>query len=133
MRPGVTLEDITRAADQMLFAGHRPTVEGVRNILGTGSPATVNRHLNDYYLRLKDRLTLPPEIAAAAAELHAKTRVVAQAAVDEHEIECRLLATYTGCYWLAACSAALLSRTKSLPKGSPRKNCDRTGHISPVG
>lgn len=37
MRTGVTIRDVTRAADQLLTAGERPTVESVRALLGTGA------------------------------------------------------------------------------------------------
>ena len=74
---GVTLADITRAADQLLSAGERPTVEGVRRVLGTGSPTTVNTLLTQYYQSLPARLNLPAPIATAAAELYEKVRATA--------------------------------------------------------
>lgn len=39
---GVTLADVTRAADQIIAEGERPTLDSVRRILGAGSPGTVN-------------------------------------------------------------------------------------------
>lgn len=85
MRTGVTLDDVTRAADALLERGERPTVEGVRGVLGTGSPATVNAHLKDYFKALPSRLHLPAPIALAASELFEKIRATAQAAADERE------------------------------------------------
>jgi chromosome segregation ATPase len=77
MRTGVTLVDITRAADQLLADGERPTVEGIRKFLGTGSPATVNTLLKQYYQTLPARLNLPAPIATVAAELYEKLRATA--------------------------------------------------------
>jgi len=39
---GVSAGDIERAADALLRAGERPTIEKVREKLGTGSPNTIN-------------------------------------------------------------------------------------------
>lgn len=85
MRTGVTLTDITRAADQLLAVGERPTVDGVRKVLGTGSPATVNNLLKEYYQALPTRLNLPAAIATAAAELYQKIRETAQGEVAEQQ------------------------------------------------
>ena len=85
MRTGVTLIDITRAADQLLSEGERPTVDGVRKVLGTGSPATVNNLLKEYYQALPTRLNLPAVIATAAAELYQKIRETAQGEVAEQQ------------------------------------------------
>lgn len=85
MRPGVTLDDVTRAADELLGRGERPTVEGVRTVLRTGSPATVNSLLKDYFRALQGRLNLPAPVAQAAADLVAKIRGTLDAAAAEQE------------------------------------------------
>lgn len=85
MRTGVTIADITRAADQLLADGERPTVDGVRRVLGTGSPATVNNLLKEYYQALPTRLNLPAAIATAAAELHQKILETARGEVAEEQ------------------------------------------------
>lgn len=85
MRTGVTLDDVTRAADAILERGERPTVESVRTFLGTGSPGTVNRNLSEYFKTLPKRLQLPAPIATAAADLFEKLRTTAQDAADERE------------------------------------------------
>lgn len=87
MRTGVTLADITRAADQLLAEGERPTVEGVRKVLGTGSPGTVNTLLKEYYQTLPARLNLPAPIATAAAELYEKLRATAQEDLAAQRVE----------------------------------------------
>ena len=42
---GITQEQVHRAADALLQAGERPTVDRIRAFLGTGSPNTVTRML----------------------------------------------------------------------------------------
>lgn len=74
---GVTLADITRAADQLLAEGERPTIDGVRRILGTGSPGTVNTLLKQYFQTLPARLNLPAPIATAAAQLYEQVQATA--------------------------------------------------------
>lgn len=87
MRAGVTIEDVTWASDELLAKGERPTVEGVRTLLGTGSPGTVNALLKDYYKALPSRLNLPAPIAVAAAELYKKVRDAAEEDADKREEE----------------------------------------------
>lgn len=89
MRTGVTLEDITRAADELLAEGERPTVDGIRKLLGTGSPATVNNLLKSYYQALPSRLNLPAGIATAAAMLYQQIRDAANAEARERAEEQR--------------------------------------------
>ena len=74
---GVTLADVTRAADQIIAEGERPTLDSVRRILGAGSPGTVNTLLKQYFQALPGRLNLPAPIATAAAELYAQVQATA--------------------------------------------------------
>lgn len=41
-----------QAADRILRSGRRPTVEGVRELLGGGSPNSVTAYMNDWYREL---------------------------------------------------------------------------------
>ena len=47
-RPGITYLDVASAATQLMEKNIRPSIEGVRRILGTGSNSTINRHLRDW-------------------------------------------------------------------------------------
>jgi hypothetical protein len=47
---------VWQAADRILRSGRRPTVEGVRELLGGGSPNSVTAYLNDWYRELGGRL-----------------------------------------------------------------------------
>lgn len=55
-RTGVTEAQVAAAADQLLLAGERPTIERVRAVLGTGSPGTLIRHLDGWWRDLGRRL-----------------------------------------------------------------------------
>ena len=57
MAKGITQDQVNKVADQLLLAGERPTIERIRTALGTGSPNTVNRLLDEWWISLGERLT----------------------------------------------------------------------------
>src|SRR5450631_3771972 len=57
---GVTASDVERAADGLLRAGERPTIEKVRESLGRGSPNTINPLLDAWWKKLSARLDSGP-------------------------------------------------------------------------
>jgi hypothetical protein len=71
---GVSAGDVERAADALLRAGERPTIEKVREKLGSGSPNTINPLLDTWWKRLSARLDAGP------AALHRLPESVAHAA-----------------------------------------------------
>ena len=56
MARGITESDVHTAADEIVRAGERPTVERIRAHLGTGSPNTVTRWLETWWRALGARL-----------------------------------------------------------------------------
>lgn len=78
-RPGITQAHVNDAADALLRAGERPTIERVRQALGTGSPNTVMRLLDAWWGALGQRLAsheaklalpeAPETVVAAASQL----------------------------------------------------------------
>lgn len=56
MARGITEDDVHTAADALVAAGERPTVERIRGHLGTGSPNTVVRWLETWWQGLAPRL-----------------------------------------------------------------------------
>lgn len=56
MARGITETDVHTAADEIVAAGERPTVERIRAHLGTGSPNTVTRWLDTWWKQLGERL-----------------------------------------------------------------------------
>lgn len=56
----VNSSDVDRAADALLRAGERPTIEKVRRTIGRGSPNTINPLLDAWWSRLAGRLDAGP-------------------------------------------------------------------------
>jgi hypothetical protein len=57
---GVRQSDVSHAADTLLRAGNRPTVEKIRTTLGRGSPNTINPMLDGWWKTLSARLDSGP-------------------------------------------------------------------------
>jgi hypothetical protein len=75
MAKGITQEQVNAAADALVTAGERPTVEKIRAQLGTGSPNTVIRMLETWRGALAERLNqvlslpdMPVEVGQAFTE-----------------------------------------------------------------
>jgi len=64
MARGITELEVHQAADSLVVAGERPTVERVRAALGTGSPNTVIRHLDAWWTALGPRLVTQTAVSA---------------------------------------------------------------------
>ena len=71
---GISAGDVERAADSLLRAGERPTIEKIRSKLGKGSPNTINPLLDAWWKTLSARLDSGP------AALHRLPESVAQVA-----------------------------------------------------
>jgi chromosome segregation ATPase len=76
MARGITQEQVSAAADALVTAGERPTVEKIRAQLGTGSPNTVTRMLDTWRGALATRLSqvlalpdVPADVGQAFAEV----------------------------------------------------------------
>ena len=118
MARGITQEQVNAAADALVAAGEKPTVEKVRAALGTGSPNTVTRMLDAWRGGLAERLqkvlhlpALPPEAGQAMTALwqlaveHAERLLQARMATERtalaanearlHEERARWAATLT--------------------------------------
>ncbi|MHB1991400.1 DNA-binding protein [Metallibacterium scheffleri] len=76
MAKGITQEQVSAAADALVTAGERPTVEKIRAQLGTGSPNTVTRMLDTWRGALATRLSqvlalpdVPADVGQAFTEV----------------------------------------------------------------
>lgn len=75
MARGITEADVHTAADDLVAAGERPTVDRIRTHLGTGSPNTVTRWLETWWQGLARRLNAHhtqqaiPELPAPVSRL----------------------------------------------------------------
>ena len=69
-RPGVSYEDVSKVATALLSQGTHPSVQRVRNELGTGSNTTIDRYLKSWQETFKQKKrtvlpeTLPEELVA---------------------------------------------------------------------
>lgn len=59
-RSGVRYEDVQRAIDDLLARGESPSVQKVREVLGTGSFTTISEHLRHWRTRREENRDLPP-------------------------------------------------------------------------
>lgn len=57
---GITQSDVSHAADTLLRAGERPTIDRVRAKIGKGSPNTINPLLDAWWKTLSARLDAGP-------------------------------------------------------------------------
>lgn len=88
MAKGITQPQVDTAADALVQAGERPTVERIRAFLGTGSPNTVTRMLEVWWQGLGTRLAAqhvrmalpeaPAAVAALAGQLWEQALIAAQ-------------------------------------------------------
>lgn len=80
MPRGVTEQDVFEAADALLARGERPTIERVRQELGSGSPNTINPHLDTWWAALGKRIGgvqapgLPPALLQAFLRFYGELR-----------------------------------------------------------
>ncbi len=83
---------VWQACDRVLRSGRRPTVEGIREILGGGSPNSVTAYMNEWYRELGSRLAaaetplagFPPEAVSLMTELW-RLASVDQNGVRDHD------------------------------------------------
>ncbi|WP_027966849.1 DNA-binding protein [Halomonas halocynthiae] len=59
-RIGITYEDVQRAIDTLLQRQEAPSVQKVREVLGTGSFTTISEHLREWRVRKDQRKDEPP-------------------------------------------------------------------------
>ena len=90
MAVGVPEHDVFAAADAVLARGERPTVERVRLHLGRGSPARIGGLLDQWWIRLAERLsgenrlpTLPGEVSQAFVAVWQQAIHLAQGVAEQ--------------------------------------------------
>ena len=100
---GVSQSDVSHAADSLLRAGERPTIDKVREKIGKGSPNTINPMLDAWWKTLSVRLDSGP------AALHRLPEMVAHVAEA---------------LWMQAVEEARI-RVRTEQKTSERQNADK--------
>src|SRR5271166_6063040 len=86
---GISSSDVHRAADELLREGERPTIERVRAKLGTGSPNTINPHLDAWWKTLSARLDAGPAALHRLPASQAQHSTARSLAIDKQHIEVR--------------------------------------------
>ena len=68
-RSGIRYEEVQAAAETLLGRGLNPTIQRVREVLGTGSNTTISEHLKNWQQQLAEapKVILPPAIPEAVA------------------------------------------------------------------
>ncbi|MGM0915292.1 MAG: DNA-binding protein [Pseudomonadota bacterium] len=66
-RSGVTYEDVQRAIDELLTRGDAPSVQKIREVLGTGSYTTISEHLRAWRQQREENRDVPPPRGMPAA------------------------------------------------------------------
>ncbi len=68
-RSGIRYEEVQAAAETLLGRGLNPTIQRVREVLGTGSNTTISEHLKSWQQQLAEapKVILPPAIPEAVA------------------------------------------------------------------
>src|SRR6185437_1208657 len=81
----ITQDQVNAAADALVAAGDKPTVEKVRTALGTGSPNTVTRMLDTWRGGLAERLQNILQLPELPAEAGQAMTALWQLAVEHAE------------------------------------------------
>jgi colicin import membrane protein len=90
-RIGITYEQVNAMANAIVGEGMRPTIESIRQRLGTGSPNTIHRHLTAWRaakpLQVEQKIELPPSILAAIAAEIERAAAAARAEIESRLVE----------------------------------------------
>jgi chromosome segregation ATPase len=87
-RSGVTYLDVTKVAEKLRNKGVAPTIDRVREILGTGSKTTLAHHLKRWKESTAEELeyqTLPTELARSVKNLYEQLQTHAVQKIEEIE------------------------------------------------
>jgi chromosome segregation ATPase len=92
-RAGVTFTDIAKAAEKVKSQGHEPTVDRVREILGTGSKSTIAPLLKKWknnMLNNDNGTDIPNELLEVVKSLYENTQALADLSIQKIKEECEL-------------------------------------------
>ena len=92
-RVGITYEQVASAADALVAESKKPTIQNVRDRLGTGSPNTIHRHLTSYRAAQapteRPAPVLPQSIARAITDELERYAAASRAESEESAEEAR--------------------------------------------
>jgi chromosome segregation ATPase len=88
-RIGITYFDVEKAALQLQGQGKLPTVDRVRNLLGTGSKTTITEHLKRWKAEQADgQGKLPHELSALVTGLWERLQAQSELRINEVQSSC---------------------------------------------
>lgn len=105
-RTGVTFEQVEAVADAIRGEGLQPTINAVRERIGTGSPNTIHRHLTAWRSARPQTVTIATELPTSLTSAIA-TEIERAAASARAEIESKLVQAQTEAAELANVGEAL--------------------------
>ena len=90
-RPGITYDEVIAAIDALLASGEEPTIQRIREHLGTGSPNTIHRHLVTWRasrpVEQRKAPELPAELQAALVKEIERQAAEARTDVERSLVE----------------------------------------------
>ena len=89
-RPGVTYDQVASVADAIIGEGQQPTINAVRDQIGTGSPNTIHKHLTAWRAARPQATLAAPELPTSLTTAIA-TEIERAAASARAEIENKLV------------------------------------------
>ncbi|HEY5141056.1 MAG TPA: DNA-binding protein, partial [Methylococcales bacterium] len=89
-RPGITFEQVAAAADAIIGEGQQPTINAVRERIGTGSPNTIHKHLTAWRAARPQATAAAPELPTSLTTAIA-TEIERAAASARSEVENKLV------------------------------------------
>jgi chromosome segregation ATPase len=105
-RTGVTFEQVEAVADAIRGEGLQPTINAVRERIGTGSPNTIHKHLTAWRSARPQAVTVTTELPTSLTSAIA-TEIERAAASARAEIESKLVQAQTEAAELANVGEAL--------------------------
>jgi len=92
-RKGITYDEVAAVADRLVSQGELPTIQRVRDELGTGSPNTIHKHLTGWKetqpQAQREVVTLPDALAEALIREIERQALAARASSEEKALEAR--------------------------------------------
>ena len=90
-RTGITYEQVATVADALVGQGEKPSIQRIREQLGTGSPNTIHRHLKAWRATQapaeRQAVKLPDELASALAQEIERQASAARAEAEALELQ----------------------------------------------
>jgi chromosome segregation ATPase len=91
-RIGISYQDVAATIPKLQAQSKSPTVDNIREVLGTGSKSTIARLLREWKqqqgLANDDNGSLPSELLIMVKELWLRLQTKADEAIDSHQQEC---------------------------------------------